>query len=317
MAAIPFILSIHIEPEERLVKTTHVGWPGFLNLSDYLRANRRRLEDATGHPVRFTWSLRLDPQIAHAFGRADWILKRHGAVLEQLMADGDSIGIHVHTWRPVRHWFKRSWVADFHDQDWTEHCIRMAHEAYVRHFGRGPAVASMGDHYMSPRAMHLFDELGIRADNSMYPGMNPTMQMMPTEKTRGSLPDYRHLPEQAFKPSVTDFSRPGPAHHRVWAVPLSAGKVRHPVSGETMHHCLLLGSMPDWVEGIVTHHLRRSAAYLHGEARTDVRMVPDNRTRFDWALDYLARCNPKGGLRFVTLDEYCDSLDRETNPAGA
>ena len=116
---VPFILSIHVEPDERVVRQTNAGWPGFTNLAAYVRSNRARLEDATGHPVRFNWCVRLDPQIEVAFGRPDWVLKRHDAVFDQLLSEGDAIGLHVHCWRPVRRWFRQTWLADYGDASWA------------------------------------------------------------------------------------------------------------------------------------------------------------------------------------------------------
>lgn len=307
---IPFVLSIHVEPDERVVQVTDAGWPGFLNLAEYVRSNRARLEDATGHAARFNWCVRLDPQVAVAFGSADWVLKRHGAVFDQLMSEGDAIGIHVHCWRPVRRWFRRTWLADYADQDWTEHCIRLAHESFVAHFGRGPTIISMGDHYMSHRAMRLVEELGFRADCSMYPGVAPVKRLVKSELTRGALPDYRGAPNRPFKPSIADFTRPGPQHFRVWEVPVSTGTVRHPKRRTETRENFLLGAMPERLEEIIAQNLAHPDPYLHGEARTDVRMNPDNRKRFDWAFDYLEQLGRERGLRFVTLDEFCDRLDQ-------
>ncbi|OOZ38900.1 hypothetical protein [Solemya elarraichensis gill symbiont] len=293
------------------------GWPGFLNLADYLLSLRPRLEDATGRPVRYNWCLRLDPQIEEFFGCADWVLKEHGLLLEKFLEDGDEICVHVHPWRPVQRWFRRTWLADYVDQEWAEHCIRLSHDAFVRHFGRSPSSISMGDFYMSNQIMKLIDELGFRVDSSLYPGMEPVKKLKRSELTRGTLPDCRHVPDRAYKPSVTDFTRPGESHHQVWEVPLSAGRVRHPISGEEVQSSLLLGAMPDWIENIIEKNMQKSSPYLHAGLRTDVRMNADNRERFDWAMGYIEQLGRKHNFQFMTHNEYCDLLDNNDTACAA
>jgi len=185
----------------------------------------------------------------------------------------------------------------------------MAHEHFVAHFGRGPTIMTMGDHYMSPRAMQVVEALGIRVDCSMYPGGAPVKGLVKSELTCGMLPDYRATPSRPFKPSLADFTRPGPQHFRVWEVPVSAGTVRDLKDQTERREKLLLGMMPSWVEDIIAQNLAHPEPYLYGEARTDVRMNPDNRQRFDWAFDHLAQLGRERGLRFMTLDEFCDDLD--------
>ena len=70
---VPIVLVFDVEPDQReLSPTNRPDWLGFKRLVNWIRPRRRQIEQATGRQATFNWALRLDEQIAHAYGRADW-----------------------------------------------------------------------------------------------------------------------------------------------------------------------------------------------------------------------------------------------------
>ncbi len=55
-------------------------WVGYELTQRYLRELRPRIEALTGAPVRYSWFLRIDHQIAEPYGSATWVVDRYGAL---------------------------------------------------------------------------------------------------------------------------------------------------------------------------------------------------------------------------------------------
>src|SRR4051794_15451026 len=76
---IPVVLCIDVEPDPRVLDpATTPPWDGFERLIERLPALRQRLAEATGKPAAFTWALRMDPQVAEAFGSPSWLAEKYG-----------------------------------------------------------------------------------------------------------------------------------------------------------------------------------------------------------------------------------------------
>src|SRR3954447_14525024 len=66
----PFVISIHVEPDEREVElSAQQRWEGFEKLVPAMAGIRRKLSMATKAPVHFCWMFRADPQIERVYGR--------------------------------------------------------------------------------------------------------------------------------------------------------------------------------------------------------------------------------------------------------
>lgn len=309
--AIPLLLAIDIEPDDRVVKAGKQGWPGVGLLVDCMMERRARLEDATGRAVHFNWYLRLDPQIEIGFGKADWVFDHYGADIERIRQAGDSLGIHVHTWRPIRRFFQRSWLAEFEDVDWIRHCLMLSIDTFRARTGEGPETMSFGDSFMHASVLPLMKEAGIRADFSMNPGMKPHKALGKGEVSNGRLPDYRATPRRPFRPSAADFRVPGPSNHAFWEVPVTSGIIGKDKDGSDRWTKLLLGTNPDWVKSVTEQALAEPDPYLFAECRTDVLTHPKTRERFLWALDHYEALARSGvALEFLRLEAFCDRLDR-------
>ena len=224
MGAIPVILCIDVEPDERLIDYgTPKDWEGFTETSEFFSALRPRMAAATGAPANLSWFFRMDPQIERVYGSPGWVVKRYGELIGRLERDGDELGLHTHAWR----WDEdlRSWVADHGNQEWVNHCLRQSFAAYRSAFGRDCASFRFGDHWMSNETMDLLESLGARFDLTVEPGRIPRSIQCLTDTYTGSLPDYVSAPRRPYRPSRLDFRMAGPQHERdLWAIPLSTGK---------------------------------------------------------------------------------------------
>ena len=313
--AIPLIITCDVEPDARQITGHETDWPGFVRQVDFVRSVRPKLEDLTGAPVRFTWMLRLDHQIAEGFGSPAWVLEKHADKFEALLASGDELGLHVHTWRRARRFFRQVWMADYENDDWCRSCIELAHDTYFKHFGERPTSISMGDNFMSAAAMTTIERLGLTSDSSLSPGIPPRKAVVRGEKTRGTLPDARRTPTHPFRPSRADFTVPGEPSYAVWEIPVSSGVVKKNRDGTDRIRKLLLGGNPDHVRTIVNANLDAGVTALVADSRTDALMGPKTGPRFRDFFDNLPSYTNGRAVRFSTRREVCDRLD-SSQPAG-
>ena len=224
MGVIPVILCLDVEPDERQISSdTATDWEGFAETFKFFAALRPRLAAATDAPARFSWFFRMDPQIERAYGSPGWVAERYGALIAELAAAGDELGLHTHAWR----WAEDlpGWVADHGDQQWINHCLRVAFAAYGRAFGRACDCFRFGDHWMSNETMDLLESLGAQFDLTIEPGRIARPAETLPETYTGSLPDYLSVPLRPYRPARQDFRTHSPEHERdLWAIPLSAGR---------------------------------------------------------------------------------------------
>ena len=219
MTRLPVLFCIDIEPDLRDVRSNS-DWCGFETTFEYFQALRPRLEAASGISARYAWFLRMDPQVAIAYGSPDWAARRYAQQIDALRDAGDEIGLHPHAWRWVDG--RSSWVADHANQEWVEACVRMSFETYAQVFGVGCRAFRFGDHWMNDATLALVESLGAVVDLTLEPGQLPTYSI--PQASTGTFPDYTHVPQRAYRPSASDFRRPGHrGERRIWMVPLSAG----------------------------------------------------------------------------------------------
>ena len=182
---------------------------------------RPRLAEASAEDVRFLWFVRCDPQIETAFGSADDLLRLRAELFDRLAGQGDQIGVHPHSWR----WDDDAgtWVSDFGDPAWIEHCVRMSFETYREHFGVPCRLHRFGDRWFAGELVPLLEELGARFDLTLEPGARGASVLAPGERVTGGIPDYMRAPREPYRPSPSDFLLPDPLEHSaLWMIPLSA-----------------------------------------------------------------------------------------------
>jgi hypothetical protein len=168
----------------------------------------------------------MDPQIASTYGSSAWVVTRYGSLIENIKRAGDGIGLHMHAWR----WDDslNEWRADFASQDWVEFCVRMGFESFSKSLDERCLYFRFGDRWMNNETVRLIENLGARFDLTMEPGQ--TVAGI-DEPFSGSFLDCSQVPQRPYRPSKTDFRRPGKYLRRgLWIIPLSVGPADWPAS---------------------------------------------------------------------------------------
>jgi len=232
---IPIIMCIDVEPDDREIDVFEPrDWKGFEQAYCFFSELRPRLERATAAAVRFSWFLRMDPQIEYVYGSPSWVVARYPGIFKEIESTGDELGLHTHAWR----WdgLLRRWVADHGNQEWINHCVRTSFKAFQKALGRPCQSFRFGDHWMNSKTMGLIEELGARFDLTMEPGRKATPALNSRELSTGSLPDYKSVPRRPYQPSRANFKEPGSRHKRqLQVIPLSTArrgrpKIKRPLS---------------------------------------------------------------------------------------
>ena len=310
LSRIPILFNIHVEPDLRVIDFEKRRWMGYENLHAFLFKTRPALEKATGKPVYFNWLFRLDWQIEKVYGDAAWALKQYGSLIKEAQESGDSLGVHLHAWRLKRAGLRKTWIADFSDQEWIASCISLAHRSFVESTKEQPQIFSFGDHFMSPEILAQLERLGFRCDMSMHPGRPILQRCVPEEESCGWLPSFLNTPRQAFKPARKSLSKADRDAMNLWEIPVSVGFLKSDQNPQiTEAHKLLLGMHFNQAQEIVEQNLALPDPYLLAEMRSDVRLDSYNQTQFDRSVEYLMHHPLAGSMEFKTVSAHLDQLD--------
>ena len=223
---IPVVFCVDVEPDPRLVnRDAPEPWVGYELTQRYLRDLRPRIEAVTGAPVHYSWFLRVDAQIAEPYGSATWAVDRYGAHLEEIQGAGDEIGVHPHAYRWLED--ERTWLHDFGNQEWVEHCVRMSLEGFAKALGRTCLSWRFGDRWLNTATVNLAERLGVRFDLTVEPGAPPLSTPSAGERASGPVPDQYRVPRTPYVPSLSDFRRPERRGSRsIRIIPLTSGHLR-------------------------------------------------------------------------------------------
>jgi hypothetical protein len=238
------ILCVDVEPDER---ETALGrprpWAGYQALQRQLEALRPDLPGLDAS-ARYTWFLRMDPQIADTYGAAGWVATTHRAELDRALAHGDTLGLHVHPFR--RRAGASGWIADFGDQSWVDHSMDVGLAAFHEAWGRGCVDFRYGDGWMNDATVARLQARGIRHDLTLEPGKHLPGGLRPGPSWTGRAPDLRSMPTEPYRPSRADFRRPDPARtDGLWIVPVTTGRLRPSLAlARRMYRAVL---RPGWI----------------------------------------------------------------------
>jgi hypothetical protein len=308
LGKVPIVVIFDVEPDERELGPAHrPDWLGFERLVDWIRPRRHQIERATGRKVTFNWALRLDEQIAHAYGRADWPFHRYRQLFDELLSEGDGFGIHPHAWR----WDDPAgrWLEDHGTAGWPEHCTRLAHATFLEAFGWPPEFFRHGDRFLSQSLIQTLDALAIPFDLTMEPGQPSVERLALHERATGSIPSYASTPTYPFRPSKTDFRRAGTPSHNVWSLPLATSSLLEsspdessPIGSTASRPVLtaVLGFPAEQVIPICHAALTRDDPFLVTVARTDVLLNPNWAAQFEAAFACLELHVVRGAGRFCS-----------------
>jgi hypothetical protein len=220
---VPFALCIDVEPDDIEIDLAPRPWVGFERLVGRASALRASLGEATARAARFSWFLRMDPQIAESHGSPRWVADRYGDAIAALREQGDVIGLHPHAWRWLPQ--RRKWIADHGDAAWIDNCLRTSIAAYETAFGERCRFVRWGDRFLSARAIALEAMLGAEFDLTVEPGAPQLRSMHPRAAATGSLISMEYAPREPYRPSRNDprVAATTPSDDvGLWEVPLTA-----------------------------------------------------------------------------------------------
>jgi hypothetical protein len=293
MDKVPLTINLDIEPDTRTALAGRPAWTGFEALFDYMARLRPELSRATGTPARFTWCLRLDPQIEKGYGAADWVVQHYRPLLDALQAQGDEIGVHAHAWR----WDDAGgqWLADHGNERWVAHCTRSSLQVFRASFGRPARVFRHGDRFLSNRLIALLDREGVQCDLTLEPGHISVKTLRAKDRVTGMIPDYSTAPRRPYRPSRRNYQRPGWLWKRkLWIVPLTTGTPLptpgQPPALDADDPCstMVLGFPFPIVRQLFDLTLAESARpFVAAVARCDVLLDRYNADQFDQFFHYL------------------------------
>jgi hypothetical protein len=306
---IPLIFCFDVEPDGFFLDPgRREPWPGFEATFAFAEKMRPRWEALTGRPARFNWFLRLDPQIAHIYGDAAWVLRHYERQFAVLQSHGDELGLHPHGYR----WDEADgeWVLDYANQPWIDHCVESSAEQFARVLGRPCRAFRNGDRWINQETAALVRRLGITYDLTLEPGYGEEALHHPAERVTGCLPDTRRAPIVPFRPQADDYQQAaadvngsdlnGPGLNgsngscsngsgTFWTIPLSTARVDPGLLRQVYYRVChpgrrfdtwtaLFSHQPAMFERIVSRVLNRPRPYLAMPMRTnalaDRRLAP-------------------------------------------
>ena len=102
----------------------------------------------------------MDPQITHVYGHPAWVADRYRREFDELVANGDELGLHLHPWQWDRE--RSAWLQNFADQSWVSHCVVTAFAAFEQAFGSSCRAFRFGDGWMN-------DDQPFELNSARYP----------------------------------------------------------------------------------------------------------------------------------------------------
>jgi peptidoglycan/xylan/chitin deacetylase (PgdA/CDA1 family) len=256
------------------------------------------------------WADQLCPSVSNvrALRRLDELLRRYGAkatllvtyrvvqdaecrdILRGLVAEsGAEVGAHLHPWETPP--FMPSGIDVKHPTFphelplpvFTEKLSRLT-EAITERIGP-PTSYRAGRWGLAAEHLRVLEDLGYEVDTSVYPLMDwrRTPGIPWREAGRGGV-DYRFAPQEPYRPSHVDVTRPGPS--RIVELPVTAGFTRRTparlqrayvrlpeIAQRVLRKCEILRPVwatPAWE---TRAHLERMIRAVVGEGRTLVNIA--------------------------------------------
>ncbi len=298
---LPVVFGIDVEPDPfTFDRRERPPWSGFNRFVEELPGLRERLSEATGAPAVFTWSLRMDAQIAETLGTASWLVETHGEELANFASSGDELGLHTHTWR----WDEDAgdWFADYVDEAWAEHCLGLGIEAFESAFERSCPSHRAGDHFLSGAMLKCLADAGVKVDWTVEPGWPPVPLFH--SRCRGLLPDFTEIPRHPYYSSPARFPAPDPDGSGPLLMPLFS-----PPARSDGHRVPLWPDRGNFVPRLALEMLTAPPLVVPLVVRSDAA-----RDRWDLIEANLEHLSRHRGVRFLTAGEAAQRFDGSPRP---
>ena len=224
---IPIILCIDVEPDGFFIdRTQPLPWRGYEGAYRYFGGLREQFARVTRAPVHFNWFCRADQQVEETYGSAGWVFTHYSKLVEDLLEQGDEIGLHPHAYRWVPE--NNNWIEDLSNQEWVNHCIEMSFGSYKKLFGRGCDSFRFGACWMNSETIDLAERLGVRFDLTVEPGLKLKKRYFKNQLYSDGVPSHEGALRHPYRPSKTDFRKRDPEREAgLWMIPLSTGTVTY------------------------------------------------------------------------------------------
>jgi hypothetical protein len=206
-APVPAALCIDVEPDAREVELPASSlWSGFEKVLGRLP----ELRDAAGRAGSATlnWFVRMDPQIELAYGDLAWGARTYRDEIDALLAEGDEVGVHPHSWR----WDERlrRWVSDQADESWVLEVLDRSLETFATEFGAAARIHRWGDRFMSSAITDRLSASGVAVDLTLEPGTPARPGLESTEASTGELPYTPLSRTLPYRAAAGAFTEPAP-----------------------------------------------------------------------------------------------------------
>jgi hypothetical protein len=305
---------------------------GFEVVSDYFRDWRSLAAEVTGAPVKLNWFFRMDEQIKICCGHAAAIPERYPAVVAEMLAAGDGLGIHPHAFR----WSEAesTWFSEWNDSAWMLENLDIALDGFGGAFGHPPELLRCGDGVITNELIAHAEARGVRYDLTLEPG-RPAQPIPEATETASALQeDVTRVPREPYFPDPADYRRPLTTGTRaIRLIPMTAGdrwlggSVRSRVAAIRSHgyrnrkqRDLLYMALLGWhgTNGF-DEMLKRSIAarkrpYFLFAIRSDWARRKDQRRHIERCLYDLLAQHEHRPLVFCTPAEACALLDMGSPP---
>ena len=155
--------------------------------------------------TKTTWFLRIDANMGQLYGDSLYVFRRHDEKISQLVASGHEIGWHHHAYiHRYGHWLQ-----DTDAKRVVNALLRYGAQAKAL----GMSTARMGWGFHTNETIAALDALGFKIDSSAIP--RPRYRWEQTEK------DWSITPQAPYRPSVSDYRRPGYPSLNLLEVPIT------------------------------------------------------------------------------------------------
>jgi len=241
MPTLPVAMVVDVDPDWRSAGQSsraysgEMKWDGLGRGVPLLLDSLAGIRDADGSPVRFTWLLRSDEQMASTYGDSAYLADEFADFWRRRREAGDEIGWHPHTWRYSE--TEHLWYQEHTDEDWVRECLREGWTSLARRFPIRAAKA--GWTYHDNQTMRTFAELGVKVDLSALPGMAHHGSVPGTSHPLGDY-DWSRAPQEPYHPRSDDYQVPGDGHSLPilevpnWTYPVGAlRRLEHQVRGRS------------------------------------------------------------------------------------